>query len=230
MKLQLTRRQPETHDTERFYFSPDEKFDYKSGQFLKWTIPHEADDRGQNRFFSLASSPSEDELMICTKFAADKSSSFKTHLKALQIGYSIEATGPNGSFVLGDTNSPVVLVAGGIGITPYRSMLKFAHDSGLTRPVQLLYSARSNQDVAFKSEVDGWTNQHDWLKVNYIYEDTDGRLDAAKIDQLAAGLAGKLIYLSGPEPMIEAFEKQLLEHGIDEEQIKTDFFPGYSVI
>ncbi|HSX48078.1 MAG TPA: FAD-dependent oxidoreductase [Candidatus Nanoarchaeia archaeon] len=230
MKLQLIRRQPETHDTERFYFTPGEKFDYQPGQFLKWTINHEADERGQDRFFSLASSPTEAELMLCTKFAAEHPSTFKQQLKALTIGSVIEAIGPNGGFVLDESTLPVILVAGGIGITPFRSTLKFMHDSQVARPVRLLYSCRSAQDIVFKTEIDEWTSQHDWLTVSYVLEDTDGRLDAAKIEHLVGSLDGKQLYLSGPEPMIEALEKQLLEASIAEEQIKTDFFPGYTTI
>jgi glycine betaine catabolism B len=228
MRLTLSKRRPETHDCERFYFKPDQSFDFVPGQFLKWTIPDEAaDERGPNRFFSIASSPTEPEIMLCTKFAADRSSSFKSKLKALQPGEALEASGPSGNFTLEQSTSDrAVLVAGGIGVTPYRSMIKWLVDSQLDRPVKLIYGVRSEQDIPFKAEFDQWAADQPSLELEYV---VSMPLTGQMIVDLAGGKSDDF-FISGPEPMVEGLKDQLLNLDVPEEQVKTDYFPGYTII
>lgn len=224
MLLTLVNRQPETHDTERFYFEPSVRFEYTSGQFLRWTLEiNNPDDREIDRFFTIASSPTEELIMLCTKFNTERSSTFKLGLKNMTVGQTIDVKGPMGSFVLpDDTNQSVLFVAGGIGVTPYRSMLKYMYDSNEFRPIKMLYGARSEQDFAFRKELDKWAP-----KIGADISYSTQQLTAERVYNVANG---SIIYLSGPQPMAEGLKRELLELGVDLGRIKTDFFPGYSQI
>jgi ferredoxin-NADP reductase len=245
MKIRLVRRQPETHNIESFFWQPLDpdgqptKMEFKAGQFLKWNLRDDnPDERGNSRFFTISASPTEPELRNTTKFNPE-GSSFKKALAALSIGDEIDVFGPMGPFILPENPAqPIVLVAGGIGVTPFRSMIKYLVDSAMTTPVQLLYACRSDQDIAFKAEFDMWAQQCPWLSVTYILSDppveplADGgkveteKLTGQRILDLTGSQAGKLYYLSGPEPMVKALADEL-KAIIGEESVKTDYFPGY---
>ncbi len=235
MKLTLVRRQTRTHDTESFLFQPEQPFSFKPGQFLRWNLPHpEADDRGESRFFTISSSPTEPEIMLTTKFT-EGGSTFKETLKKLAIGHTVEVGLPLGGFVLpDDANQPVVLVAGGVGITPYRSMLKWMVDTHQPTPVWLVYGLRSDQDMLFREELDSWAASTPTIKITYVpsqppagWTGETGNLSAAGVLRMV-GSTDHPVYLSGPEPMIQALKQQFIDAAIPESQIKTDFFPGYS--
>lgn len=229
MKLTLRERAPETHDTVNFFWEPEQPIDFAPGQFMRWSLPHEnPDDRGTTRFFSIASSPTEELIRLTTKFSP-KGSSFKRALYELQHGDTIEATGPMGSFTIdSDPGDELILVAGGIGITPFRSMLKFMHDGELFIPINLVYACRTPQDVAFKDLLSELEEKHHNLQVTY---DFSGRLTGETIKQIGgASSATKEVFLSGPEPMIKALKEQLLALSHPEDLIKTDYFPGYTII
>jgi glycine betaine catabolism B len=239
MKLTLKDRSPETHDTENFFWEPEAPLDFKSGQFLRWNLPHEnPDDRGTSRFFSIASSPTEELIRLTTKFNP-QGSSFKKALQKINVGDAIEASGPMGSFTLDtDSTDELVLVAGGIGVTPYRSMLKYMHDTGKFIPVHLIYACRSPQDVAFAELFGELRQEHQDFKITYVFESEGdfkesyrtGRLSAEMIQDICGNDDSQKVYLSGPEPMIKSLKEQLLASGHSEELIKTDYFPGYSII
>ncbi|HSH31446.1 MAG TPA: FAD-dependent oxidoreductase [Candidatus Saccharimonadales bacterium] len=263
--LKLNERQPITPTTEGFWFRAETPLQFRPGQFLRWNLPHDQpDERGTSRFFSIASAPTEPAILLATKFNAE-GSSFKRRLSAMQPGETVEATGPLGGFILPDDPArPVVLVAGGIGVTPFRSMLKMMADSNRQTPTHLLYGSRTASELAFKTDLDQWASSLPNLAITYVVAQPDpewpgqtGNLDAQRILDLTslptstvlgdtegglpprrsgARTAGHrrwqdprlLIYLSGPQPMIEALKHGLLELGVAEEQIKTDYFPGYT--
>lgn len=228
MKLTLRERTPETPTCENFFWEPETPIDFTPGQYLRWLLPQEnPDDRGTSRFFSIASSPTEELIRLTTKFSP-KSSTFKQSLQLLKLGDSIDTAGPMGKFVL-DANpgDEVVLVAGGIGITPYRSMLKYMHDSRSFIPVHLIYACRSPEEAAFKPFLEELKSQHHDLTITY---DFGSVLTGQTIKRLSGDGPAKTIYLSGPQPMIEALKSQLLELGHQESHIKTDYFPGYDAI
>lgn len=238
MKMTLVRRQPQTHDTESFYFKSEAPLAYQPGQYLHWSLPHpESDERGEKRYFSIASSPTEPEVMFTTKFA-EASSSFKTALKSLAIGQVLEAEGPEGDFVLpSHPDHAVVLVAGGVGITPFRSMLKYMADSGQNRPVYLLYGCRSEQDQLFAPEIDQWSVSCLNLTVTYLlgqasasWNGQRGNLSGRRILDLAGDLGARSVYLSGPELMVKSLQEQLIDLSVPENQIQIDDFPGYADI
>lgn len=233
MKLTFLRQQPRADNIISFFFERPADFDYKPGQFGTFNLPHERpDDRGAQRWFTLCSSPSENELMITTKFS-QPSSTFKQALRALEPGDTLEMSGTEGDFTLpAKPGRELVLVAGGIGVTPYRSMIKYLSDRG-DNPyrLHLLYAANSPGELAFRDLFDGGLPK---LKVTYLVRESSddwqgetGILSAKKIDELARGIMNKVVYLSGPEPMVESLDKQLKDAGQLEDLIKTDYFPNY---
>src|SRR5688572_7178717 len=131
MQLLLVDKKQVAPDTISFFFRPDMPLMWKPGQFLRYRLPQQnPDDRGENRFFSIASAPFEGHVQVTTKFAPEKSSTFKTELQKMEIGKSIEADGPKGSFSMDDPNRQYVFIAGGIGITPFRAILTDLHHNG----------------------------------------------------------------------------------------------------
>jgi ferredoxin-NADP reductase len=236
MKLTLAKRQPETHDVESFFWQPEAPFDFKPGQYLRWMIRDDhPDERGTAHFFTIASSPTEPLIRLTTKFAAEHSSTFKRDLKLMSEGETLEAFGPLGSFVLpDDPNQPITLVAGGIGVTPFRSMLRYLTDKGIAQPLHLIYVCRSDQDITYQQEFETILAAQPAFRLTYVLDAASltvksevGRLDGGKILTLSPN-TGQPYYLSGPEPMVKAFKEQLVAAGLSEEQIKTDYFPGYT--
>lgn len=197
---------------------------HTAGQFTEIRLPHNnKDKRGDKRWFTISSSPTEDLVSITTKFSTDPSSSFKTTLQALKPGDELNLASPMGDFILPkDQTIPLVFVAGGIGCTPYRSIIKYLIDSKEERDITLLYAANSQQEVAFKDIFASLGN-----KFKIIVGE---RLNAQMIKDLAQATPSHYIYLSGPEPMVEELDKDLKSSGINKKQIHTDFFPGYSAI
>lgn len=220
MHVVFERAEPIADHITSFYFSAATKPHYVAGQFTELRIAHDnRDSRGDRRFYTLSSSPTEDLLAITTKFAPQNGSSFKAALQALQPGTELDMASPMGDFVLPkDQSIPLTFVAGGIGCTPFRSMLHFCRDSGEQRDITVIYGARSQSELAFQDEFQT-------LGAKFIAL-TGQPLDAATVTK-HANPTGQ-IYLSGPEPMIESLQKDLRDTGVDRKRIQTDFFPGYT--
>ncbi len=214
-----------------FWFKPDKPLDYTAGQYIEVTLPHKKpDDRGQKRWFTLTSSPSENLLAITTRYAGAKSSSFKKTLFNLSPGATLKVTGPMGDFVLPkDTSRPLVFVAGGIGITPMRSMVKWLTDNKEHRNIQLIYAVRRSEDLIFR----GLFKNYGIDITPILSEPTSnwdgetGRLTAKRIVGLVNGIENKLLYISGPEPMVDKLETDLKLSGLKADQLVLDSFPGY---
>lgn len=222
MKLTLKDKQPEVGDVTTFVFAPEKPVKWRAGQFVQYTLPHaDADDRGIKRWFTISSAPFEGTINITTRFS-DKSSSFKRHLKELAVGAEIEAGEPEGDFLISDVGKSYLFIAGGIGITPFHSILKQTHHDDHQLDAVLLYGNRDEATSVFVPEFRAMGNQKLVIK-NIIEPD---RITAESITAVE-GYKDKLIYVSGPEPMVEAFEKILADLGIPETQQKRDYFPGY---
>jgi len=225
-------------DTKEFIFNPGRKFAYQPGQYLEWTLEHHnTDSRGARRYFTLASSPTEPDLHIGIKFYK-KSSSFKTALLHLDKDSLIVASQLAGDFVMPkDPSKPLVFIAGGIGITPFRSMVKYLLDKNDKRTVTLLYSVRTETDIAYKSVFEEARNR---LGINSIYAVTNdnakitdpnavaGFITAEMIKQAVPDYLARVFYVSGTHPMVEAMQAILAELGVNKRNIKIDFFPGYA--
>lgn len=233
MKVSLEHVDQITPHVRTFWFKPSKRFGYIAGQFIELYLPHSnPDDRGQRRWFTLSSSPTEELLSITTKFA-EKGSTFKQVLHNLKPGGQVDMSEPMGDFVLPkDKTIPLVFVAAGIGVTPLRSMTKYLIDSGEQRWLQVILAANSTTDVVFEDVFEAYNISPSLVISNPPAEwsGETGRLSAKKILELIGDHKDKRIYLSGPEQMVEVFDRDLKAFGLEESQVVGDFFPGYADI
>ncbi len=196
------------------------KLPFQPGQYLEWTLPHKkVDARGNRRIFSIASSPSEKYIHLGTK-TYDRSSSFKNALLAMKPGKVIRVAHPAGSFTLPlDTSRKLAFIAGGIGITPFRSMVQSLSDNNDQRDVTLLYGERSPELFAYKSVFNKSS-----ITTKYI----TGAVDASHITNYVPDFKDRLFYVSGPHAMVQATVSTLKTMGVTSGNIKTDHFTGYA--
>ena len=224
MKLKLVERKPEASDVTTFIFQPDQPLEWQAGQYLHYTLPHDnPDDRGIERWFTIAAAPHESHVQITTRFNSQRSSTFKAALKQLQVGDEIEADGPEGDFTVEDPNPHYVFIAGGIGITPFRAILNDLDHNGANIDVTLLYG-NSSKEVTFQKELNALAAKHPHFKVDYIF--MPQQIDEAVIKALP-DYASQTYYVSGPEPMVKAVATMLESLDVPKAQIKLDDFPGY---
>lgn len=233
MKLKLIGKKQEASDCISFIFQSESPIEWKAGQFLQYTIPEtEPDERGEKRFFTIATAPFEKHIMVTTRFIPGNGSTFKKHLQKMEVGAEIEAIGgPSGSFTIEDSaavdgpEKPYVFMAGGIGITPFRSIiLELAHNNQPIN-VMLLYANR-NGEIVFKGELEPLREKHPQFKIEYAIDPQ--RVDVEFIKLKVSDLPGKFFYLSGPKPFVEGMKSNLEQLQIPKGQIKTDYFPGYN--
>lgn len=220
-----------------FIFKPQVPLRYTAGQYLEWTFPHpKTDSRGNRRYFTLASSPTEDTLRIGVKFY-DNGSSYKRSMLTMDQSMPVVASQLAGDFILPkDQSKKLVFVAGGIGITPFRSMLKFLCDTQEKRDIITLFSNKYVEDIVYKDVLD---EAEEKLGIRTIYTLTDtekipqnwegerGRITSEIIMRQISDWQERTYYLSGPHVMVTGFEKTLLEMGVSRSHIKKDFFPGF---
>jgi ferredoxin-NADP reductase len=206
-----------------FRFELDEPLSWVAGQFIRVELPHNNPDKeGAKRFFTVSSAPYEKIVQITTRVT---SSTFKQALAALQEGDELQLLAkPDGDFIWEDTDKPLVFVAGGIGITPFRSILRQRAHDHLPLNATLIYGNRTDA-IVFKDEFDSYTTQDAEFTVHYV---TGEPLTAAKLTELEPDLNFSLVYISGPEPMVEALGNELKATGLPEAQLKQDFFPNYN--
>jgi ferredoxin-NADP reductase len=225
MKLTLVAKRPETDDVMSFMFRSDAPLSWQAGQFLHYTLPHpDADDRGTTRYFTIASAPFENNVMLTTRFASERSSSFKHALRQLPVGATVEVSDPEGDFVLEDPSREHVLTAGGIGITPFRAILLDLDHQNLPINATVLYANRT-PDFVYKAEIDRLAARHPHLKIRYLV--SPARVTEESIRSVAADLAKPTFHVSGPEPFVEALGSMLARLGVPDANVKRDYFPGY---
>jgi ferredoxin-NADP reductase len=224
MKFTLSATKQEASDTFSFIFAPEEPLQWKAGQLLRYVLDHpNPDDRGLERFFSIASAPHEEHVMLTTRFAS-KSSSFKKALKNLRRGDAVEAHDLEGDFVVDHRKKTFVFIAGGIGITPFRAILLDLEHNKKPLNVQLLYANRDN-DFPYRKELEALRRRHPEFRIDYVV--SPNRIDEKSIPQLVPDIQKPMFYVSGPEPMVESMDKTLKKIGVSKKRIKNDFFPGY---
>src|SRR3990167_2923399 len=227
MQTTLSHTRDENYNVRTFWFKPPSPFAYTAGQFIELHLPHKnPDGRGEKHWFTLSSSPSEKLLSISTKYAGEKSSSFKKTLWSLSPGAKVSMSDPMGDFVLPkDKNIPLVFVAGGIGVTPFRSMVKWLLDSGDERQIQFIWAINEPRDEVFADLFISYG-----IKPKLFIKSAGQGLTGQKILDLADDYQNTRIYISGPEPMVEAFMDDLEKLGIPKNDLIGDFFPGYPPI
>jgi ferredoxin-NADP reductase len=232
MKLKLLEKRDEARATKSFFWEPEKAVTYFPGQYFYFTLPKLTypDPRGTTRHFTLSSSPTESSILRNTTRIREESG-FKKTLSELPVGSVIEGEGPNGTFVLDEKETkPNIFIAGGIGITPFRSMIKYAFDKKLTTPIYLIYS-NSDSDFAFGKELKEIDAASDTINVGFFDSSVSGHLDEVKIQKFIDGWKLKTenctLWLCGPPPMIDAMEKALGTLKISIGSVRSEKFTGY---
>lgn len=237
-KLEFIHKEQIAADSWAMMFEKPDGFAYEPGQYVEINIEHDLrDDRGIKRWFTICSSPTEGDIMIVTRIT-EKRSSFKNAFFNLQPGETIDAGSAEGSFTLpSDPTTELVWIAGGIGITPFRSQTKFLLDNQeYNRKITLIYSNRSAEDICFE---DLWAKAIEHMPgfklVQTLVDDIAnswagerGMVDEAMILRAISGVKEKEFYLSGPELMVDAFVPKLEAMNIPEKSIHKDHFPNYT--
>ncbi len=203
-------------------FSFPGKLNFEPGQYMEWTLPEKkSDNRGNRRSFSIASSPEESEIKIAVRMAKEKGSTFKNALLNMNPGDQILAGGLSGDFVLPkDKNKKVVFIAGGIGITPFRSIVKSLADKKETRDITLFYSVADDKDLIYKDI---------FKSVKFIPINTtkQGFITEEMIKKEVPDFKDRTFYISGPPVMVDSYKALVKKLGVSSRNIITDFFSGY---
>lgn len=236
--LTLEKRIPIGKDAYEFVFAPSRRVPFRAGQYMEWTLPHRGpDDRGERRYFTASSSPQDETIRVGVKFYPG-SSSFKKRMMDMARGDAVMAGEISGDFVLPrDPGKKLAFIAGGIGVTPFRSMVEDLIDRGERRSVVMLYSNRTIEDVSYRETFER-ARARIGMKTVYALTDVErvpqrwdghrGMLDAETIAREIPDYAERLFYLSGPRSMVVAFEEALAAMGVRRKHIKTDYFPGFA--
>ncbi len=232
MKLTLVKKSDEAKGAESFYFTSDEEFKFEAGQYIYITLPklNYPDERGDTRHFTISSSPTEGNIIRITTRIREESG-YKKTLDELPIGTIIEGRGPQGLFILPKDKSPEtshIFLAGGIGITPFRSMIKYNMDNNLNLNIHLIYS-NSNSDFIFKDELTKWQKECENLKIDFIDTSISDHIDATKLSSLLNNppFLNPNFWVVGPNAFVNAMEETLETMKIPEDSIKTEKFTGY---
>ncbi len=216
MKIKFHHREDLTEHISTYSFVKPTSYYYIAGQFIELKLPHQADDRGEKRWFTLSSAPHDEYLSITTKHSLP-SSSFKKTLHDLKSGDLVGISEPMGDFVLPrDTTKPLLFVAGGIGITPFLSILSEVAHQGKTRDITLIYSATNKTEFIHRKLL------QEQCTANFTTE----RITPDSVRAIASKLSSPTVYMSGPEPMIESLY-QSLKDNFTQSQLLTDYFPNY---
>ncbi len=221
-KIRLT---PDTYD---FVFDLDKPIKFTPGQYMEWTLSHDKSDaRGNRRYLSLASSPTEKNIRIGVKFGKPPSS-FKKALVNFSLGQKITAGQLIGDFTLPkDLNKKLVLIAGGIGITPFRSMIKYLIDMNEKRDVIVVYTAKSKDEFVYTDVLEAAQEK---LGIRTIYNESSiqGHMNSGSLAREIPDYASRTFYISGSHGVVDAFNQLLKELKIPKTQIITDYFPGFA--
>jgi ferredoxin-NADP reductase len=236
-RVKLVKREDVAEGTMAFYFEKPPGFQFKPGQYLDviQINPPEKDDEGIARSLSIASAPFEEELMFATRM---RDTAFKRVLKAMPLGTEVEIEGPYGSFVLHNNPArPAMLLAGGIGITPFRSMVVQAAQTRLPHRMILVFCNRRPEDAAFLEELLKLQSLNENFTLIGLMTEMDksqrswdgekGRLSAELLMRHSKPFANPIYYVVGPPGMVDAVHSMLNEAGINDDDIRSEEFGGY---
>jgi ferredoxin-NADP reductase/YHS domain-containing protein len=221
--LTLTSKENLVDNVWAFRLTSSVSISWTPGQFIRVELPHDnPDDEGTKRWFTISSTPHDGYIQITTRIT---DTTFKQALAALPIGGTISLVEqPDGDFVWQESDKPLVFVAGGIGITPFYSMLKSRGHSGQPVSATLIYNGRTD-DLPFKADFEEANKRHPEFHVEYVIGE---QLTADKLTELVPDIASSQVYVSGPEPMVETLGQQLRANGVADTDLHEDFFPHYN--
>ena len=218
-----------------YRFVPDSPIQFKPGQYLEVTLDHVGwNKRGNRRWFSIASSPHEDEIIFGIKHNSP-SSAFKSRMIELQPGEHMYAHQLQGSFTLpSDADQKLVFIAGGIGVTPFRSMLQELVDTSQKRDIAFFYQINDPKEVVFKSTIKASIKQG--VQPVFVLSSKDvpknwkwevGFVDQKMLEKRVPDYKDRTFYISGPPGMVSAYKGMLNDAGVSSNNIVTDYFSGY---
>jgi len=234
--LRLKERIKVAPDIYDFVFAHARNFAFAPGQYMEWTLSHNSPDaRGNRRFFTLASAPTEKTLRLGVKFYQE-SSTFKKAMLKMNVGDEIVASQLTGDFTLPENpRQKCVFIAGGVGVTPFRSMIKYLLDTHRPRQITLFYANKTADDILYKDVFDRAKHE---LGIQTIYTVTDtqnlpatwtgitGRITPELIKKQLPDYRRCIFYLSGPKGMVDSFKETLEKMHVRRSSIRTDFFSG----
>jgi ferredoxin-NADP reductase len=233
----LEDRQTIADRTMAFRFKKPASFQFKPGQFIDITLinPSQTDAEGNTRGFSIASSPYEDFIMVATRL---RDTAFKRVLANIALGSEVRIEGPFGNLRLhNDRSRAAVLLTGGIGITPFRSILLNSAREKLPQPIFLFYANRRPEDAAFLAELQGLEKQNPNYKLipcmsqmetsQRDWQGERGLIDAQMLAKYLKDVASPIYYVTGPPAMVSAMHKMLAAAGVDDDNIRIEQFTGY---
>lgn len=233
----LIKREEVAEGTAAFHFAKPADFQFQAGQSIDMTLlnPPETDAEGNTRTFSLASAPFESDLMIATRM---RDTAFKRVLRKAALGLEVRIGGPSGSFVLQrKTEKPAVFLAGGIGITPFLSIIRQASHDKAPHQLYLFFSNRRPEDAAFLdllSEMAGQNPNFHLVatmtkmdKSRREWKGETGFINKDMLTKYLPMLQGPIYYLAGPPTLVVAMRRMLMEAEVGKDDIRMDVFSGY---
>jgi ferredoxin-NADP reductase len=220
-----------------FHFEKPTGFDFKPGQSADLTLPNppETDAEGDVRTFSIASAPFEDQLMFATRM---RDTAFKRSLKKMPLGTVVKMDSAMGSFTLHKNSAkPAVFLAGGIGVTPFSSIVRQADHDRAPHKLYLFYSNRRPEDAPFVEVLQNLekTNPQfrfiatmtEMRRSKKTWNGETGRIDQEMLSKYLNELRGPIYYVAGPPALVSGMRKMLVASGVDEDDIRSDEFSGY---
>jgi ferredoxin-NADP reductase len=236
-KSRLKEKEQLAEGTMAFYFARPDGFQFKAGQYVDVTLIHpaETDAEGNIRSFSIASAPEDQDLLVATRM---RDTAFKRVLRTAPVDTEISLEGPMGSFTLhNNATKPAVLLAGGIGITPFSSIIRHATKARLAHNLYLFYSNRRPEDAAFMNVLSELAkanpNFHfiptmtEMEKSSQKWNGETGFIDQEMLVRHLPSLQGPIYYVAGPPAMVAAMGQMLTAAGVDEDDLRTEEFAGY---
>lgn len=228
----LEKKEDVADGTVAFFLKKPEGFTFTAGQAVYVTLPelHKSDSTGRIRTFSLAGAPTDSTLLVATRL---RDSAFKHCLAGLPEGSVIDIEGPYGDLAVTQDTRPVVFIAGGIGITPFRSMILDSIQRGLTRYMTLFYSNRDEREAAFLSELQQLSAAHPHFRLVATmtrqpdWQGEQGYITQAMLSRHLDDLTGAVFYLAGPPVMVAAMQTLLKQTDVHPAQIHSESFAGY---
>ncbi len=233
----LNKREEIAEGPMAFHFAKPADFQFRAGQAVDITLlnPPETDAEGNTRAFSIASAPFDSDLMIATRM---RDTAFKRVLRNANLPLEVKIEAPSGSFVLHrKAEKPAVFLAGGIGITPFFSIIRqTAHDRA-PHQLHLFYGNRRPEDAAFLDTLSAIPEQNpnfhliatmsEMEKSHREWKGETGFIDKVMLTKHLPTLNGPIYYIAGPPAMVAAMRRMLTVAGVDEDDIRTEEFSGY---
>ena len=221
---------PRTADVASYRFARPPELSYKPGQYFFVIIKQ--GDKELTHHFSFSSSPTEKEHFEFTKKLTDHE--YSLALKAAKVGDWARIDAPYGQFTFEGEYPKIALLAGGIGITPFVSICKYAADKRLNSKITLFYGCRTENDIAFKQELENIQGENKNLKIVFIVNEATpqwkgavGLITGGMIQNELPDYKENMFYLCGPPPMVTAMEKLTAGIGLQKEKLKLEYFTGY---